>query len=138
MKNKRIAVAVLMLSLVLFLAMTMSASATEVTPFYSYTSSVSAALQISGGTATCSGKIRAISTTNNCSVTATLKRLVDGSWVTVSGASWSDNGTGSASASGTKSVSSGYSYRVFVTGKVMSSSGTLLETVTAQSKIVEY
>lgn len=138
MKNKRNAAIVLVLSLVLFLGMAMSAIATEVTPFYTYTDTVSASLQISGGTATCTGKVRAISTTNKCSVTATLKRLEGSSWVTVSGASWSDTGTGSASASGTKSVSSGYSYRVFVTGKVMTPSGALLETVTAQSKIVAY
>ncbi|MPN35030.1 hypothetical protein SDC9_182524 [bioreactor metagenome] len=138
MKNKRTALTVFLLSLVLVLGMVMSASAAEVTPYYSYTDDVAASLRISGGQATCGGSVSAMNPSNKCSVTATLKRQEGSSWVTVSGATWSGSGTGSAFASGTKSVSSGYSYRVFVTGKVMTPSGTLLETVTVQSKIVAY
>lgn len=70
---------------------------------YSYTDGITATLSISGSTASCSGKVTPASSSYKASITVTLYRSTDGS-------TWSkvDSWSGTTSASGTKTLTSGY------------------------------
>lgn len=83
---------------------------------YSLTSSISAALSISGGTAHAAGNVSAKYASAHCSITVKLqKKGSNGAWNNVK--TWTGSGTLSASAGGDVSVSSG-SYRTCVIGSV--------------------
>lgn len=83
---------------------------------YSLTSTISAALSISGGTAHVAGNVSAKYASAHCSIKVQLqKKDSNGVWHGVK--SWTSSGTLSASAGGNVSVSSG-SYRTCVTATV--------------------
>lgn len=83
---------------------------------YTLTSSISAGLSISGGTAHVTGIVNAKYASAHCSVTVKLqKKDSNGAWHSVK--TWSSSGTLSASAGGDVSVTSG-SYRTCVLGTV--------------------
>lgn len=83
---------------------------------YNLTSTISAALSISGGTAHVAGNISAKYVGAQCSIKVKLqKKDSNGAWYTVK--SWSNSGTLCVSAGGDVSVSSG-SYRTCVTATV--------------------
>lgn len=93
-------------------------------------SSFSADLDISsGGTATCSCSARASGCT--ISVAMKLQRYQNGSWTTLK--TWSANQSSPLSLSGTKTVASGYNYRVSATCSVYNSSGSFVESATTYS-----
>ena len=106
----------------LLLLMTVSFSAhaeDDIQLCYTLTSDISAALSISGGTATCSGTI-SMRSGSSASMTMKLQQKVDNKWTTI--ATWTTSGKApTVSLSKTKSVSKGYSYRV-VHENVMSKS----------------
>lgn len=87
-----------------------------ITPFYTYTSNISASLTFSGDKAVCSGSVLPTGT-YSASVTVTLYKKNGSSWAYVS--SWSDSATGGneAYASGSSTVGSG-TYKVTVSGNV--------------------
>lgn len=96
-------------------------------------------LSVSGGNALCNTLILPSSSGSTVKLTATLKKSTDGSnWSYV--ASWSTSGPypSGASINQSVSVSSGYQYKLFVTGRVYSASGTLLETAYKNSSMVSY
>lgn len=96
-------------------------------PNYTYVSGVSANLSISGGTAKVTSRITPQGS-RKTTLTARLQQKVGGKWKTI--ATWTDsNDSGTSEAGGSKSVSSGYSYRAYVTGRVYDASGKVLETV---------
>ena len=103
----------------LLLLMTVSFSAhaeDDIQLCYTLTSDISAALSISGGTATCSGTI-SMRSGSSASMTMKLHQKVDNKWTTI--ATWTTSGKApTVSLSKTKSVSKGYSYRVYVSGTV--------------------
>lgn len=103
----------------LLLLMTVSFSAhaeDDIQLCYTLTSDISAALSISGGTATCSGTI-SMRSGSSASMTMKLQQKVDNKWTTI--ATWTTSGKApTVSLSKTKSVSKGYSYRVYVSGTV--------------------
>ncbi len=82
---------------------------------YTLTSSISAGLSISGGTAHVTGRVSAMYTSANCSIKVQLQKKINGTWYGVK--SWTNSGTWSTSAGGDVSVSSG-SYRTCVTATV--------------------
>lgn len=83
---------------------------------YTLTSSITASLSISGGTAQVAGRVGAKYSGAYCSIKVTLqKKNSNGTWSAVK--SWTKSGTSSTSAGGSVSVSSG-SYRTCVTATV--------------------
>ncbi len=89
-----------------------------ITVQYVQINAIKATLSISSsGLAQCNGVIKPKSSGDSSSITITLQRKSGTSWVYV--ASWSGTGSGisGASASGSKSISSG-TYRVVANGKV--------------------
>ena len=97
----------------LLLLMTVSFSAhaeDDIQLYYTLTSDISA------GTATCSGTI-SMRSGSSASMTMKLQQKVDNKWTTI--ATWTTSGKApTVSLSKTKSVSKGYSYRVYVSGTV--------------------
>ena len=104
---------------------------------YEYVSSINASLSISSGTAKAAGKVCS-SDNLKTSITVRLQRKSsNGTWSTIS--TWTDsNNSGASEAGGTKTLTSGYSYRVYVTGKVYNSAGTVVETVDKYSATKSY
>ena len=92
--------------------------------YYTHTASITAELKITGGTASCYGEIQPKSGVSSSSITVELQQYKNGKWIPLG--SWS----GKTSAKGSKSVASGYKYKVIVTGKMMDAKGKVLETVT--------
>lgn len=82
---------------------------------YNLTSSISAGLSISGGTAHVTGRVSAKYASANCSIKVQLQKKINGTWYSVK--SWSNSGTQATSAGGDVSVTSG-SYRTCVTATV--------------------
>lgn len=88
----------------------------EIPMRYNLTSSITASLSISGGTAYVAGNVSAKYASAQCSIKVKLqKKDSTGTWHTVK--TWTSSGTLFASASGNISVSSG-SYRTCVTAVV--------------------
>lgn len=104
---------------------------------YSYVSSLSASLSISSGTAQAAGKV---SPSNNLRTSITVRLQKEnsrGRWSTI--VVWTgSNESGASEAGGTKVLTSGYNYRVYVTGKVYDSAGEVIETVDKYSAIESY
>lgn len=88
----------------------------SISPRYSYTQSITAALSFTGGQANCSGTVLP-SGNYNCSITVTLYKQNGSNWDYVT--SWSGSATGGdvASAGGSKSVGSG-TYKVVASANV--------------------
>lgn len=82
---------------------------------YSLTSSITASLSISGGTAHVAGRVSSEYASANCSIKVQLQKKINGTWYGVK--SWTNSGTWSTSAGGDVSVSSG-SYRTCVTATI--------------------
>lgn len=100
-----------------YLAVGEESSETPENPMrYTLTSSISAGLSISGGTAHVTGNVSAKYTSAYCSIKVQLqKKDSNGVWHSVK--SWSNSGTWGVSAGGDISVTSG-SYRTCVTATV--------------------
>ena len=105
---------------------------------YSYTRTVSAGLSLSGSTAYCTGSGSGkLSDTNTYILVSLQRRASDADpWLGIK--YWSATATGSVPAivDKTCSISSGYSYRVYVICIIKDSSGNVLETVTRTSSIL--
>lgn len=133
--GKKIVAAILCAMLIVTMGISAFAS-DDVMPCYTYTSTVSASLSISSGTATAKGSIVPYNS-RPTSVKVQLQRYSDGQWSTIS--TWKDSDTGGvSSAGGTKTVTSGYSYRTFVTGYVYDSDGVVIEVVSCISNTKTY
>ena len=104
---------------------------------YVYLSAIGSGLSINtSGYATCSGYLILLEDYNS-SLTLTLQRSNGSGWSDVT--SWSQSFTGMGSHSMQKGyyVSSGYSYRVLTTAKVINGS-TVIETASVSSPIQQY
>lgn len=135
MRNlSRLAIAFLVVML-----LPLHAIAEPVSPYYSYTGAISAELSISGGKAECGGSIRP-DNGYSASVRVVLYRSSDGKiWTQI--ASWSDSSSNSGttvSAGGSKSLSSGYKYKVTAFGTVKNSSGTTVESPSKSTSVKTY
>lgn len=131
MKTIRIISITIVLALLLSTVALAAVREPDAQPNYTYASGVSANLSISGGTAKVTSRITPQGS-RKTTLTARLQQKVDGKWKTI--ATWSDsNASGFSSISESKSVTSGYSYRAYVTGRVYDASGKVLETVNKAS-----
>ena len=102
---------------------------------FTYIDSAAASLSFSGNTARAAGKITPYDH-RRTSVTVRLQKSSNGTsgWSTIG--TWTgSNPSGISTAAGTKSVSTGYYYRVRTTGKVYDSSGNVLETVVKTTSV---
>lgn len=108
-----------------------------VMPCYAYVDSIKASLTISSGTATAVGNVIPAGSMKS-SITVRLQRAdSSGKWTTIS--TWTGtNENGKSEAGGKKSLTSGYNYRVYVTGKVYGSNGNVVETVNKYSTTKAY
>lgn len=133
--NKRIAIT--LVSLVLLLIGLSSAQADGIVPYYDYAAAVNVGFLITDGSASCSGSVQPKERTHKATVTVKLQQN-NGGWTTI--ATWSGSALAgkTASASGTKSLDSGYDYRVVVSGTIKNASGTVLERPSATSAIKSY
>lgn len=115
--KKMVSVFLMMLLVVTALASSAWAEG-KIQPFYNQTARISASLVINGSTAECMGKIIPNSDATVSSMTMKLQQKKDGIWTTI--ASWLASGSKgeTVSLSKTKSISKGYSYRVYVSGTV--------------------
>ena len=125
----------LFLALVLFGIIVFSSAAFA---RYSYIESIGATLSISNGIATCSGTCQSSDSSTTTSIKVELKQKIGTKWETIESWSGSGNGKTTVRKSGTKSVSSGYSYKVVTTGTIKDSNGKILETDTKESPIKTY
>lgn len=136
-KKKRVALVLLVVFSLFLLA---SAVAEGIVPDrrYAYTASISANLSLSDGVASCSGNVQPSNKLHSASITVKLQQNAGGTWTTI--ASWSGSASSglTAAASGSKSVSSGYDYRVVSDGKIKNSGGTVLESPSATSPTKSY
>lgn len=127
---------VLSLLLVLFTATAASAECT-VMPRYAYVSEISSSLSISSGTARAVGVIATDQKLKTSIIVRLQREYSSGKWTTIS--TWTgSNESGNSEAGGTKALTSGYNYRVYVTGKVYNSAGTVVETVERYSTTKSY
>ena len=86
---KKLVFVVLTTSLLLMMVLFSAYAEDGIQPCYTLTSDVSAALSISGGTATCSGKIL-MRSGSSASMTMKLQQKVDNKWTTI--ATWTTSG----------------------------------------------
>lgn len=112
--------------------------ADEVTTRAKLMTKFSAVLRITNAKAKCIGMVSPKKITHSCSLTIKLQKKVDNRWKTL--ASWSENGGDGeiVTISETRSVASGYPYRVKATAYLKDSSGTLIESETITSSTVDY
>lgn len=129
-------VSVIMLISILAFPANAAPGDTGISPCAIHLSDYRAKLSISSGTATYSANAESCFLSDTITVTVALQRLVNGSWEFVSNCT--SSGTGSASASRSQSVTSGYSYRAYATIFVQTSSGQYVEQVSAYSSTVNY
>lgn len=133
---KRSICLVLSLLLVLFTATAASAECT-IMPRYAYVSTINSSLSISSGTARAVGKVATDQNMKTSIIVRLQREYSSGKWTTIS--TWtSSNESGASEAGGTKTLTSGYNYRVYVTGKVYDSAGTVIETVDKYSTTKTY
>ena len=108
-----------------------------IVPYYAYTSSISASLSINGAVARAAGKITPENSLHTSITVRLQKESSSGAWSTIS--TWTGSNTsGKSEAGGTKVIASGYKYRVYVTGKVYNSAGSVIETVNKYSAVKSY
>lgn len=128
-----------LLSLILataILASGMAVMATDVpTPYYDATAKISASLSISSsGLASCGGSIRLSDSSCYANLTLKLQKNTSNGWSTLYTWTQSD----ATSISGSRYVTSGYTYRVVCSANVYKSSGTYVESPFATSSKVYY
>ena len=102
---------------------------------FTYIDSAAASLSFTGNTARAAGKITPYDH-RRTTVTVRLQKSSNGTsgWSTIG--TWTgSNASGTSTAAGTKSVATGYYYRVQTTGKVYDSSGNVLETVVKTTSV---
>ncbi len=105
---------------------------------YAYISSITAGLSISGGTAYCDGTF-AVEGGYAASVKVVLRQSADGGKTWSNYASWSgSSSTGAIGAGGSKSLVSGFQYKVTTYGTCKDSSGNTLETASKDSATKTY
>ena len=134
---KKLLVVIALLCIISTVVPPVSAATSEpAQPLFVYINSVTAGLTINDtwGIANCSGSMVSCSATP-VKVTVRLQQYKDGSWLTLK--TWTGTGTTSCAASGQYAISSGYTYRVSVTGYVLNSEGVILESGNAK-KTVSY
>ena len=104
---------------------------------YAYVDSIKASLSISAGTATAVGNVIPAGSMKS-TITVRLQREdSSGKWTTIS--IWTGtNEKGKSEAGGKKSLTAGYNYRVYVTGKVYDDKGNVVETVNKYSTTKPY
>ena len=124
-----------LLSLVMILMLTGTIYADTGEGFrYNYIRNMTARLNITGGTAKAVGDITPEGSRQTSIIVRLQKESSPGMWTTV--AYWTgSNASGISEAGGTRTISSGYNYRVYVVGKVYDSSGSVIETGTAYSSV---
>ena len=130
MKFTRQITVVIALTLVGIILCSAFAGAESLIARYSYISSISATLRVTGSTATASGRI--IPTTGYASDVSVMlqEQQSDGSWVTI--ASWNaSNPSGYSNTGGTATIVTGYSYRTYVIGHVYDSDNNVIDSATA-------
>lgn len=116
-----------------------SSQAWEITPFYTHTEEIAADLSVSGGTATCAGRLVLKSSNHSGSVIVRLQQKNGNNWMAFGYWGGTSSPPGKiAFASGTKALVHGYTYRVVVIGKIIDSAGNVLETVSEYSSEVNY
>lgn len=87
------------------------------------------------GTAECSTKVQAASSSYTINITMCLQQK-DSAWETIK--TWDTAGILDANLTKTWHVMSGYDYRIFVTASIVNSTGKELETATRYSSIISY
>lgn len=124
----------ILLAVCIILALPISAFAASsdepivIRPFYTHIGVLSAGLSIDGsGRATSGGIVQTMAANTTLSLTVSLQQYKDGEWKEIK--SWTTSGPGNLGLDLSKDhyVSSGYSYRVVVTAKVLDSSSKVLE-----------
>ena len=129
----------LILTALLLFSMAIPASAAvkdEAQLLYDNINAVSADLSISSlGIATCFGSVTA-KDLYTVLVEVRLQMKEDGAWHTVK--TFSSTGTMDAACTGYYAVYSGYQYRVYVTGYVYNSSGTIIESASCTYAVNYY
>ena len=101
---------------------------------YQYARSVTAGLNIAGSTAECYGNIVPIDNMKT-SIVVRLQKKEGETWKTIR--TWTgSNSAGQSEAGGTKSIVTGYEYRVYVTGKVYDSGDNVVEAIDKYSSVV--
>lgn len=116
-----------------------SASANTVKPTYVAISSLSCSLDISSGSAQCLGNVLPIDSTNTSTLSVSLKHSINGTtWTTVK--SWSRTASGffGVTIEESTAVSSGYKYRLTVNATIRDAGGTIIETASKNSWIIDY
>lgn len=132
--KKLVALALVSLVFVSLLGSYVRAEEIGVVPFYDYTEDLYVKLSIdSKGKATCAGEVVPKKATYSCSISVKLQKKNGSSWTTLSTWTGSGEGYAGASASGTRQVSSGNTYRVYVSATVRDASGKVVETPTKAS-----
>lgn len=133
MQKKMLVATVLLTVFMLAATMAYAAAPNVASPMFSYTNSISASLTLNGGEATCSANAKPSNSSTSNSFSAKLQRLEGSNWVTVK--TWTDSSTNGEKvyAGGTKTVSTGYTYRVQATLTVKDANGKVLETATVTS-----
>lgn len=130
---------VLFVVLISFLVMVCSGSqAKSISPRYSDTLTISATLTITDGNASCYGSVKPTDNSNNATVKVKLQRLEGGDWNTIFTWTASSQNGRLAGAGGSKTVSSGYSYRVLTEGEIKAPDGEILESPSVTSAVKDY
>lgn len=127
----------LMLAVVLILTQIISSMAMDKpTPYYDYVGSAHASLSIPSGEAVCVAKVIAIpSKATGIEITMALQQYRNGWWITLE--KWTESSTSmSCTATGSRYVDSGYTYRLKATCTVYG--GDDSETFVQYSTDVEY
>lgn len=102
----------------------------EISLFYVRAQSVVATLTVSGNSATCKGTVASTNSSDQISMTMTLKKKSGSSWTKID--SWTGSDKGTLILSKKKTLTTG-TYKVFVTAKIKDSNGNLLEAVNKES-----
>lgn len=118
MKKRLVAFGLLTLLLLSMASVSLAAvvEPEEIAPMYNYTSSITASLTFSGGTAKCSGTLKP-SGSYGSTIRLTLYRKDGNAWYYVASWSGSASGASTAVASGSASVGSG-TFRLVAVGNV--------------------
>lgn len=135
---KKLGILITLIFALLGLFMVQAWAQEGIQPLYDDTNRASASLSISGGIATCLGKVKPDNASQSASITMKLQQKKDGSWTTIATWTGSASNGNAASLSKTKSVAKGYDYRVYVSGKIKNSDGTVAESPSKYSSTVSY
>lgn len=124
--------------MILMLLMAQGLAEVTIEPLYEDSARLTATLSISGGVANCAGSAKPSDSAHSATVIVKLQQDNNGNWKTLATWSGSANSGNKASASGSKSVESGYSYRVYVTATVKNADGSVVEQPSKASNTVAY